>query len=88
MAQRDDDLKVDAAGRPYVELGESKFFIVDSDEAERASLVVCGPVSYFDDDVHASCADCGTAIVHRPYAPTTPPKVCLGCATSRLRGAP
>lgn len=53
-------------------------------ECEQCSMVVCAPTGYFPDDVHTVCAQCGTAIVHRPYAPKAPPKVCLRCATALL----
>lgn len=53
--------------------------IVSSGEAlEQVSYVVCGDVSNFPDDVHTRCS-CGAAIVHRPYAPKKPPKICLNC---------
>jgi hypothetical protein len=48
-------------------------------ECEQADFVVCGPVSYFPDDVHTTCAFCATPIVHRPHAPVLPPKICFEC---------
>lgn len=58
--------------------------VVSLDQAKTASLVVCGSISYYIDDVHAKCSDCRAAIVHRPYAPPAP-KVCIECATLRAR---
>lgn len=49
-------------------------------ECEAVTAVICGPVSSFADDVHSFCAWCQTPIVHRPYVPRTPPKICLRCA--------
>lgn len=49
------------------------------EECEQADFVVCAPVSYFADDVHTTCAYCQTPIVHRPYAPVTPTKICFRC---------
>lgn len=56
-------------------------------EAERADLVICGgpPAEFPDEDVLAWCADCGTAIVHRPHAPRAPVKVCVPCGWARLQ---
>ncbi len=54
-------------------------------ECEQAQFCVCGSVGYFPDDVHTTCAGCGTAIVHRPYAPKAPPKVCPRCAVDWAR---
>lgn len=49
------------------------------EECEQASFVVCGPESFFPDDVHTTCAFCHTPIVHRPSVPMAPPKICLRC---------
>lgn len=60
-------------------------------EAEACDLVVCGLAgdSSFTDNVFTSCAICGTAIMHRPYAPKKPLKVCMRCAVERAeRGMP
>jgi hypothetical protein len=58
--------------------------IATEEECERASFVVCGPTSYFDDDIHAQCAFCRAPIVHRPYAPKTPTKICIECMKRTL----
>lgn len=52
--------------------------VVSDAACEHANYVVCGNESHFPDDVHTLCS-CGAAIVHRPYAPTRPPKICLAC---------
>ena len=52
--------------------------------AETVDMVLCiadeGP-TYFPDDVHTTCADCGTLIRHRPHVPRRPKKVCLDCGS-------
>lgn len=50
------------------------------DECEGCHFVVCGSKSFFDDDVKTTCSHCGTPIVHRPYSPKSPPKICIKCA--------
>lgn len=62
--------------------------IVDDDEAEKASLVVCVRAGkeqerFKADNIYADCADCGCPITYRPYVPKTPPKVCVECAIKR-----
>ena len=47
------------------------------------ATLVCGPASYFRDDVRTSCDWCGTAIVHRPHAAAAAIKICLACAVAR-----
>lgn len=47
-------------------------------------LLICGPLSFFPDDVAAVCADCGGAIVHRPHVPPGLVRVCVRCAEARL----
>jgi hypothetical protein len=46
-------------------------------------MVVCMPASSVDDtfpdNVHTVCALCGTPVVHRPYVPKKPPKICMPC---------
>ena len=52
--------------------------------AETVDAVVCVPdegPTYFPDDVHTTCADCGTPIRHRPSVPRRPKKVCLACGS-------
>lgn len=59
--------------------------VASEEECEKAAAVVCGPNSYFADDVRAQCEACGAAIVHRPYVPKGPPKICMQCwMTNRL----
>jgi hypothetical protein len=74
------DLSVDADGRLWFEpVPGLKAEVVSDAECARADFVVCAPVSYFGDDVHTTCAFCGAAIVHRPYMPSGPPKICVAC---------
>ena len=52
--------------------------------AEAVDAAVCMPDegwSYFPDDVHTACGECGTPIRHRPSVPSRPKKVCLDCGT-------
>ena len=60
-----------------------KIQVVSDEEAEEADIVVCCTADmprYFDDDVFTTCAECGSAIFHRPHAPKKPRKVCIECA--------
>lgn len=63
--------------------------IVSDDEAEQSDFVVCVPADWptpFSDNLTTTCHDCGCAVVHRPYAPKRPPKICLNCVTARING--
>ena len=53
--------------------------VATPEECEQTDFVICGPVSFFDDDVHTTCAHCAAPIVHRPDVPKTPAKICLDC---------
>lgn len=86
-AKRDDTVKVDATGQPFVEIAGVRVDLVSNAECERATIVVCADQSYFTDDVWTTCAHCATPICHRPYVPTTPPKVCLACARTYVEQA-
>ena len=58
--------------------------------AEAVALVLCIPdegPAYFPDDVHTTCADCGTPIRHRPHVPRRPKKVCLACGSRPVAAA-
>ena len=58
--------------------------------AEAVDLVLCVPdegPTYFPDDVHTTCADCGTPIRHRPHVPRRPKKVCLACGSRPVAAA-
>ena len=57
------------------------------EECEAAAFVVCGPISYYPDDVHTLCSACGSPIVHRPYVPAKPPKICIPCVLRFEGGA-
>jgi ribosomal protein S27E len=43
------------------------------------TIIICGPQSYFLDDVKVSCVDCGSEVFHRPHAPQGI-HMCLSCA--------
>jgi hypothetical protein len=86
-AKRDEFLQVDEHGDPYIEIGGVKAFVRSDEECEQADFVVCAPASTdspFPDNVHTVYAICGAAIIHRPTAPSRPPKVCLACAARRI----
>lgn len=51
-------------------------------------VVVCGPRSFFLDDVHTACGECGVAIVHRPHVPADARKLCIPCAQRLHAGRP
>ncbi len=53
--------------------------VTSDEECDKADFVVCATTGFFDDDIHAACAHCGASIVHRPYVPPSPPKICLDC---------
>ena len=57
--------------------------IVSDEEAEECDYVVCATwetaAKNFDDSIKANCCKCGREIGHRPYAPKTPPKICIFC---------
>lgn len=60
--------------------------VVDQEEAEKASFVVCANADLetpFTGNVETTCCDCGTAIIHRPHAPKAPPKICMKCVVLR-----
>jgi len=40
---------------------------------------VCGPDTYFSDDVKAKCDICGGRIYHRPYNQAAKKKICTAC---------
>jgi len=47
-------------------------------------FLMCGPISSFADDVHTTCATCGTPIVHRPHAPADAVPMCMGCTLEAM----
>ncbi len=54
------------------------------EECEACEFVICGPMSFFPDDVRLSCSNCGETIYHRPYVPKRPTKICMKCAAHQL----
>lgn len=58
---------------------------VSAEDAEKADMCICMPVgpSRFDDNEIGTCADCGCAIMFRPYNPKKPVKVCFACGMRR-----
>lgn len=61
---------------------------VKPEEIEAVDAVVCGyaEANHFADNIRTTCHDCERAIVHRPYVPKKPVKLCLDCALDRTRG--
>jgi hypothetical protein len=45
-------------------------------------MIVCGPESFFLDDVKVNCADCGCEVFHRPHTPQGI-CICLPCLVMR-----
>lgn len=71
--------------REHLTIGGLDAIVGTPEECEQATFVVCGPESHFADDVHTTCAYCQMPIVHRPYVPVTPPKICMRCMTRILK---
>ena len=60
--------------------------IISEEEAEKADVVICSPdwiPSEFTDDIHGTCAHCGTPIHYRPHTPKRPMKLCIMCGVER-----
>jgi hypothetical protein len=58
--------------------------VVSEEACEEVDFVLCADADAptpFTDNVHTTCAGCGVAIIHRPYVPKKPMKVCLKCAS-------
>ena len=47
-------------------------------------LLLCGSTSYFADDVHITCAICGTPIVRRPHGPVDAVTICEACFVKQV----
>jgi|GEM_PF-4888012 len=45
-------------------------------------FIVCGPQSFFIDDIKTNCIDCESEVFHRPHAPKGS-HICLPCAIKR-----
>ncbi len=67
---------------------KKRFEVVSQEQAEKADAVICGPERLFLNDVRTCCAQCGATIYHRPHAPKTPPKLCMGCGFERIKNSP
>jgi hypothetical protein len=78
-------LKTNAEGDAFIEVAGRRIPVIDADAAERVDFIVCGPTSYFADDVKTHCALCRAPIVHRPSAPVAPLKICLECMVSTAK---
>lgn len=46
---------------------------------EEDPILVCGPISYFPDDLRGQCV-CGRLIIYRPHTAHIKKKLCTGCA--------
>lgn len=62
-----------------VSIGGLPVTVTSLKECAKATYVVCGNESHFPDDVKAICALCQADVVHRPYVPDGPMKICLDC---------
>jgi len=47
-------------------------------------FIICGPQSFFLDDVKVKCVDCGCDLFHRPHAPEGS-CICLPCLFIRSK---
>jgi hypothetical protein len=52
---------------------------------EEPPLMVCGPTSYYADDLHGACSRCGEAIHWRPHVPPEFIRICVFCFESDLK---
>jgi len=50
-------------------------------------IVICGPESFFLDDVEENCVDCGSKVFHRPHTPKGT-YICLRCLLKRVSDNP
>jgi hypothetical protein len=86
------DLEVDpVTGETFTMMGGLRVKVADEAECEQATFVVCAPdapelAASFPDNVHTRCAFCDAAVVHRPYVPKRPPKICIDCLLKLERG--
>jgi ribosomal protein S27E len=51
-------------------------------DPDKKIVIICGPQSFFLDDVKVNCIDCGSEVFHRPHAPEGV-HMCLRCAFKR-----
>ena len=72
-------MRFDDSGTPGIK-------VTTQEEAESAEFVICGPDSFFKDDVKTFCTLCAAPIVHRPHAPKKAQKICLRCGSEMMRG--
>ena len=82
---RSGDVEVESLGEAVVH--GIKVHAVSPEDGEKASMVICQrvePGDNTDGGVLAKCDQCGHDIVHMPFAPLGPPKVCVICAASTL----
>lgn len=49
------------------------------------TILVCGPRSYFADDVEACCSFCGATVYHRPHAPKAAKRMCIPCSLPHMK---
>lgn len=74
-----------------VMIGGIEALIGTDEECELADACICvrkGTPTPFADNLEATCSRCGEAVVFRPYAPKTPPKICTICAIDQLAVRP
>lgn len=72
---------------PVLLVGPIEVTVKADGDCEQGDFLVCALVqqSSMLDDVHgATCCVCGAGVVHRPYAPTLPQRICYGCFTMKF----
>jgi len=47
-------------------------------------FIICGPQSFYLDDVKVNCIDCGSELFHRPHSPEGT-YICLACLFIRSK---
>lgn len=55
-------------------------------DAENSDYLVCGPKSYYPDDVQGNCSLCHAVVYWRPNAPKRPARVCMQCLLIETKG--
>ena len=71
--------EIEIAGVPVTVASEA--------ECEAVDAVLCvrkGADTPFDNNLEAPCSVCGETVIFRPYAPKTPPKICMECALEMM----
>lgn len=55
-------------------------------DAENSDYLVCGPKSYYPDDLQGNCSLCHVVIFWRPNAAKSPTRICIQCLLIETKG--